>query len=136
MVLARPSLHLATIVVLAALVFLSGVATQPLDGDPAMYATIAKTIAHTGEWLHLTFNGEPYLNKPPLHFWLNALVFRALGPCSLTACLLPGLLGAGQTSAVGVRAQCPERRPSCQTREAPADTTGPPVPAQPARRDR
>jgi len=92
-VLARPSLQLATIVVLAALVFLSGVATQPLDGDPAMYATIAKTIAHTGEWLHLTFNGEPYLNKPPLHFWLNALVFRALGPSTFTACLLPGLLG-------------------------------------------
>src|SRR6185369_15646699 len=58
-----------------------------------MYATIARTIARTGEWTHLTFNGDPYLNKPPLHFWLNALVFRVLPPTALTASLVPGLLG-------------------------------------------
>jgi 4-amino-4-deoxy-L-arabinose transferase-like glycosyltransferase len=83
--------------VLATIFYFAGVASVPLDGDPAMYATIAKTIVRTGEWTHLTFNGEPYLNKPPLHFWLNALVFHVLPPNALSASLLPGLLGVAGT---------------------------------------
>ncbi len=93
----RPVLAVAVLVVLAAIFYFAGVASVPLDGDPAMYATIAKTIVRTGEWTHLTFNGEPYLNKPPLHFWLNALVFRVLPPTAFTASLLPGLLGIAGT---------------------------------------
>jgi 4-amino-4-deoxy-L-arabinose transferase-like glycosyltransferase len=89
----HPLVHVGALAALALVLCLARVATQPLDGDPAMYATIAKTIATTGEWTHLTFNGEPYLNKPPLHFWLNALVFRVLGPSAWSATLLPGLLG-------------------------------------------
>ncbi len=91
--LARPAIHVTVLIVLAAVLCLGRVASQPLDGDPAMYATIARTIARTGEWTHLTTNGDPYLNKPPLHFWLNAAVFRLLGATTSTATLLPGLLG-------------------------------------------
>jgi 4-amino-4-deoxy-L-arabinose transferase-like glycosyltransferase len=90
---ARPAVHVTVLVVLATVLCLGRVASQPLDGDPAMYATIARTIARTGEWTHLTFNGDPYLNKPPLHFWLNAVVFRLFGATTVTATLLPGLLG-------------------------------------------
>lgn len=92
--LARPVVHVGILAALAVLLCLVGVARQPLDGDPAMYATIAKTIARTGEWTHLTFNGDPYLNKPPLHFWLNAIVFRAFGATTFGAVLLPGMFGA------------------------------------------
>lgn len=91
--LARPVVHVAVLVALATVFFLARVASQPLDGDPAMYGTIARTILKTGEWTHLTFNGDPYLNKPPLHFWLNAIVFGVLGASTFTATLLPGLLG-------------------------------------------
>jgi 4-amino-4-deoxy-L-arabinose transferase-like glycosyltransferase len=89
----RPAVHVGALVLIALVLFLARAATIPLDGDPAMYATIAKTIVATGEWTHLTFNGEPYLNKPPLHFWLNALVFHVLPPTAFTAALVPGLLG-------------------------------------------
>jgi len=92
--LARPAVHLTAIALLALAIGIGGVARDPLDGDPAMYATIARTILDTGEWTHLTFNGVPYLNKPPLHFWLNALVFQVAGANTFTATLLPGLLGA------------------------------------------
>jgi 4-amino-4-deoxy-L-arabinose transferase-like glycosyltransferase len=92
-VLARPTVHVPLLLALAAVLCLGRVASQPLDGDPAMYATIARTIARTGEWMHLTCNGDPYLNKPPLHFWLNAVVFRLLGATTWTATLLPGVLG-------------------------------------------
>src|SRR5207244_3563245 len=90
---ARPDVQIAILVVLGSVFYLARVAREPLDGDPAMYATIARTIARTGEWTHLTFNGDPYLNKPPLHFWLNAIVFRVAGASTFTATLLPGLLG-------------------------------------------
>ncbi|MBI3770652.1 MAG: glycosyltransferase family 39 protein [Deltaproteobacteria bacterium] len=92
-VLARPAVQVAILMALAAVFYLARAAKEPLDGDPAMYATIARTIVRTGEWTHLTFNGDPYLNKPPLHFWLNALVFRGLGASTFTATLVPGLLG-------------------------------------------
>lgn len=91
--LARPAVQVAILLALAAVFDLARVAEDPLNGDPAMYATIARTIARTGEWTHLTFNGDPYLNKPPLHFWLNALVFRVAGASTFTATLVPGLVG-------------------------------------------
>lgn len=90
---ARPAVHVTALALLALALGIGGVARVPLDGDPAMYATIARTILDTGEWTHLTFNGVPYLNKPPLHFWLNALVFQLAGVSTFTAVLLPGLLG-------------------------------------------
>jgi 4-amino-4-deoxy-L-arabinose transferase-like glycosyltransferase len=83
----------SALAVLALVIGIGGAARDPLDGDPAMYATIARTIVDSGEWTHLTFNGVPYVNKPPLHFWLNALVFAVAGPTTFTAILLPGLLG-------------------------------------------
>ena len=91
--LARPVVHVTALALLALALGIGGVARVPLDGDPAMYATIARTIVETGEWTHLTFNGVPYVNKPPLHFWLTALVFHVAGVSTLTAVLLPGLLG-------------------------------------------
>jgi 4-amino-4-deoxy-L-arabinose transferase-like glycosyltransferase len=95
--LARPVVHVSALAVLALVLGIGGVARDPLDGDPAMYATIARTILDSGEWTHLTFNGVPYVNKPPLHFWLNALVFALAGADTFTAILLPGLLGVACT---------------------------------------
>lgn len=92
-VFARPAVHVSGLALLAAALGIGGVAREPLDGDSAMYATIARTILDAGEWTHLTFNGVPYVNKPPLHFWLNALAFRFLGMSTFTAILVPGLLG-------------------------------------------
>ena len=102
--LGRPAIHVSALAALGLVVFLVGVAHPPLDGDPAMYATIARTIARTGEWIHLTFNGVPYFNKPPLHFWLNALLFQSLTPTTFTASLIPGLLGVAD--AVLIYALC------------------------------
>ncbi len=96
-VLDRPVVHVAALAALALAIGIGGVARDPLDGDPAMYGTIARTILDTGEWTHLTFNGVPYVNKPPLHFWLNALVFRMMGVGTFAAILLPGLLGVACT---------------------------------------
>jgi 4-amino-4-deoxy-L-arabinose transferase-like glycosyltransferase len=60
-------------------VFYSSLGTA-LRGDEALYAAIARRIVRTGEWLPLEYQGQPYLNKPPLHFWLIALSLSVWGP--------------------------------------------------------
>ncbi|MBI2329906.1 glycosyltransferase family 39 protein [Candidatus Daviesbacteria bacterium] len=47
--------------------------------DEAWYATIARNIAQTGDFLHMKWNGEPYLDHPPFGFWLTALIFKIFG---------------------------------------------------------
>ncbi len=44
------------------------------------YAEVARELAARGDWITPHLNGAPFLNKPPLLFWLTALVFGALGP--------------------------------------------------------
>jgi 4-amino-4-deoxy-L-arabinose transferase-like glycosyltransferase len=47
---------------------------QPLE---TRYATIAREMAETGDWLLPRINGEPYQDKPPLFFWLAAALRKA-----------------------------------------------------------
>jgi 4-amino-4-deoxy-L-arabinose transferase-like glycosyltransferase len=65
-----------------------------LDGDPVIYASVARGIAESGDWLSLRLGFEPYWNKPPLLFWLTAAAFRVFGVSTFTACLWPALFGA------------------------------------------
>jgi 4-amino-4-deoxy-L-arabinose transferase-like glycosyltransferase len=49
--------------------------------DHARYASVAKSILATGDWV--TMHESPsrsYFNKPPLYFWLTALLFKLTGP--------------------------------------------------------
>lgn len=47
--------------------------------DAAKYAYISKEIIHSGEWINLQIDGEPYEQKPHLMFWLSALSFLVFG---------------------------------------------------------
>ena len=68
----------------------------------------------------LSRNGVPYVNKPPLHFWLNALAFRFLGMSTFTAILVPGLLGVACVLLVYALV----RRTLSDCAAFPGDTTG------------
>lgn len=85
--------HVVGLACLGLLLFVAWRDDRPLHGDAAMYAAIAKTVAQSGEWLHLSINGEPYLNKPPLFFWASAAVVSALGPTTFAVQLVSGVLG-------------------------------------------
>jgi len=89
--------QVAALAAIATVFALADVTSEPLEGDSAMYGTIARTIATTGEWRRLTFNGEPYFNKPPLHFWVNALVLQVLPSTGFAVALVPSLLGVVDT---------------------------------------
>lgn len=47
--------------------------------DASKYAAIAREISETGDFINLKINGEPYIQKPPLLFWLSALSFSLFG---------------------------------------------------------
>lgn len=47
--------------------------------DTGKYAAISRNIAASGDLIHTTIMGEPYLQKPPFMFWLAALSFKIFG---------------------------------------------------------
>jgi 4-amino-4-deoxy-L-arabinose transferase-like glycosyltransferase len=59
--------------------------------DSSKYAAVAREIFESGEYFHLTVHGEPYLQKPPMLFWMGAMSFHIFG-LSNFAFKLPVLL--------------------------------------------
>jgi 4-amino-4-deoxy-L-arabinose transferase-like glycosyltransferase len=59
------------------------------DWDEGTRALVAREIYRTGNWLHPTVWGEPYLMKPPLMDWLIALSYKLWGVREFTT-RLPG----------------------------------------------
>ncbi|HXZ44968.1 MAG TPA: glycosyltransferase family 39 protein [archaeon] len=68
-----------------------------LIGDEALYAAIAQRIVRTKEWLPLIYQGHPYFNKPPLHFWVMALSLRLWGPGEFAIRFPTATFGIGMT---------------------------------------
>lgn len=64
------------------------------DWDEGTYATVARAMYRSGDWLYPTINGSPYLNKPPLLEWLIASSYTLAGVSELTTRLPAALLSA------------------------------------------
>jgi 4-amino-4-deoxy-L-arabinose transferase-like glycosyltransferase len=80
----------------AILVNAGGLLIAILEPDGALYATIAKTIARSGDFVNLRVDGKDWLDKPHFPFWMAALSFRYFG-INAFAYKFPALLfwGAG-----------------------------------------
>jgi dolichol-phosphate mannosyltransferase len=66
--------------------------TYPLiDPDEARYAEISREMLESGDFIVPTRFGEPYLDKPPLLYWLTATSFRVFGISVWSARLVPAL---------------------------------------------
>ncbi|HXB94407.1 MAG TPA: glycosyltransferase family 39 protein, partial [Puia sp.] len=67
-----------------------------LEPDGSLYATIAKTIARTGDFINLRVEGRDWLDKPHFPFWMAAIGIRIFG-ANAFAYKFPALLfwGAG-----------------------------------------
>ena len=85
--------YVPALLVIALLLLVSWQDDRPLHGDAAMYGAIAKAVLQSGDATHLTLNGRPYFNKPPMFFWLTAAAYRQLGIGSFAPLLVSGLLG-------------------------------------------
>jgi 4-amino-4-deoxy-L-arabinose transferase-like glycosyltransferase len=66
-----------------------------LDPDEGLYADIARRMADGGDWAVPYFNGLPYLEKPPLYFWVTAALMQALGYGETTVRLASALAALG-----------------------------------------
>lgn len=59
------------------------------EPDEGRYAQIPKEMIDRGDWLVPTLQGEPYLDKPPLFYWLIASLYSVFGPADWVARLAP-----------------------------------------------
>ena len=63
--------------------------------DEAIYASVAKGILQSGDWLTLRLNGQLWLEKPPLAIWATALFYKLLGVSEFSARLFSSLCAVG-----------------------------------------
>jgi 4-amino-4-deoxy-L-arabinose transferase-like glycosyltransferase len=80
---------------LATVLFSTGLAGRDFWApDEPRTGVIVRGILESGSWAALSDNGQPYLEKPPLAFWLGALASRAAGRVSEFAVRLPSSVAA------------------------------------------
>jgi 4-amino-4-deoxy-L-arabinose transferase-like glycosyltransferase len=60
-------------------IYLLPALSLPLSRGEAMYAQVPSEMLAAGRWIFTTLNGAPYLEKPPLLYWLNLLAFKVFG---------------------------------------------------------
>lgn len=74
-------------------VYLLGLPIDVMEVDAAQYASMSREMLASNNWLELYCRHEPYLDKPPLLFWLSAASFKVLGVSNF-AYKLPSLIFA------------------------------------------
>jgi 4-amino-4-deoxy-L-arabinose transferase-like glycosyltransferase len=62
-----------------------------LEPDEARYAQIPKEMLEDGSWVVPTLHNEPYLDKPPLMYWLVGCSYKLFGVSEASARLVPAL---------------------------------------------
>jgi len=84
--------QLAFLLVIAAVVLAAGLGLRdPWPADEPRFALIARDMAESGNWLFPHVGGVLYPDKPPLFFWLVAVLYAITGSLRV-AFLLPGFL--------------------------------------------
>jgi 4-amino-4-deoxy-L-arabinose transferase-like glycosyltransferase len=92
----RVRIELFAIVLLGLAALTAGMREAPLvNWDEATYAEVAHEAVDSNSYLHLTWNGDRYLKKPPLLFWLVIGSFRTFGESAWAARLPSVAAGIG-----------------------------------------
>src|SRR5205823_4811635 len=82
--------RLLLVLVLAAGVFVWRLGRPGFSDTEGMFAEPAREMVESGDWVTPRMNGEPFLTKPPLAYWLAATVMAVRGPTEY-ARLVPAL---------------------------------------------
>ena len=59
--------------------FMAMSASTVWDSNEAFYVQTPREMVDSGDWLVPEFNGNPRLNKPPLSYWLVAVLYKLFG---------------------------------------------------------
>ena len=65
-----------------------------LEPEESRYAELPRQMLETGSWIVPTLDGQPYLDKPPLHYWLVAMSYQLFGVSIATARIVPTVVAA------------------------------------------
>ena len=65
--------------------------------DEGIYATVARQMVDSGDWVTPRYGTNAYFHKPPLFYWCQAVFIYFLGPTTLAA-RLPSAIAAFLTS--------------------------------------
>jgi 4-amino-4-deoxy-L-arabinose transferase-like glycosyltransferase len=86
----RPA-FLAVLLILPALLLYPYLGFHLFEPDESRYAQIPREMLERGDWLVPTLQSEPYLDKPPLFYWLVMLSYSVFGYEVWAARLIPAL---------------------------------------------
>ena len=78
----RVEAHYEWIVLAVAVLIFLGCAFSPpylMDDVDAVQAQIARNMLESGDWVTARLNGVPYLEKPPLKYWMIAVSYAIFG---------------------------------------------------------
>jgi 4-amino-4-deoxy-L-arabinose transferase-like glycosyltransferase len=104
---ALPRRGTVLLLALTAALLLFRLGRVPLVGpDEPRYARVAVEMARSGDYVTPTLQGQPWLEKPALYYWMAAAAFRGLGETETAARLpsvLAGVFTVGVTALVGAR---------------------------------
>jgi 4-amino-4-deoxy-L-arabinose transferase-like glycosyltransferase len=82
---------LAWLILLPGLLLYPGLNFRLLEPDEGRYAEIGREMLVRGDWVVPHLQGEPYLDKPPLLYWLVVLSYKLFGMHDWAARLVPAL---------------------------------------------
>lgn len=86
--------YAAMLAVLYALAFYSGFGHFGLmDNNEGLYAEIPREMIASRDFIMPHLNGVPYIEKPPLLYWLTALSYQAFGFSEFAARFIPATAG-------------------------------------------
>jgi len=87
----HPQVVALSLLTIACLFFLFwGLSFYPLmDVDETRYAVMSRDLAYSFDWNSLMLNAAPFLEKPPLYFWLVATSIKLFGGLSGFAARFP-----------------------------------------------
>lgn len=91
---------IAAPVALAAFLYLFNLARLPLeDTDEATYAMVVREMLRSGHYLTPTLHGRPWIDKPPLLFWLTSGSAKLFGLNEFALRLPEAIFGAAALAA-------------------------------------
>ncbi|RMH31114.1 MAG: glycosyltransferase family 39 protein [Nitrospirae bacterium] len=88
-----PWVHRAVLMLIGLWAFFHHLDMSLMEGSEGLYAQIAREMVAAQRYFALMFHGEPYINKPPMFFWLLGVMREWFGE-SETALRLPGAIGS------------------------------------------
>jgi len=89
----RPAFHIPLLLVIGFLAFGSNASISLFGETEGLYAIVTHKMMAAQDYVHLWLRSEPYFNKPPLFFWLQAGFIHGLG-WSEAALRLPSVLSS------------------------------------------